>query len=32
VQDVCRQKKPQLRSVGPEHQIACWLDVERKKV
>ena len=31
VQDICRQKKPQLRSVGPEHQIACWLDVERKK-
>jgi oligopeptide transport system ATP-binding protein len=31
VQDICRQKKPQLRLVGPEHQIACWLDVERKK-
>jgi oligopeptide transport system ATP-binding protein len=31
VQDICRQKKPQLRSVGPDHQIACWLDVERKK-
>jgi oligopeptide transport system ATP-binding protein len=30
-QDICRQKKPQLRTVGPEHQIACWLDVERKK-
>jgi oligopeptide transport system ATP-binding protein len=31
VQDICRQKKPQLRTVGPEHQISCWLDVERKK-
>jgi oligopeptide transport system ATP-binding protein len=31
VQDICRQKKPQLRTVGPDHQIACWLDVERKK-
>jgi oligopeptide transport system ATP-binding protein len=31
VQDVCRQKKPQLRTVAPNHQIACWVDVERKK-
>jgi oligopeptide transport system ATP-binding protein len=31
VQDVCRQKRPQLRTVAPNHQIACWLDVERKK-
>ncbi len=31
VQDICRQKKPQLRTVAPHHQIACWLEVERKK-
>ncbi len=32
VQDICRQKRPLLRSVGADHQIACWFDLERKKV
>lgn len=31
VQDICKTKRPVLRSVGPDHQIACWLDIERKK-
>jgi oligopeptide transport system ATP-binding protein len=31
VQDQCRQKKPELRTVAPNHQVSCWFDVERKK-
>lgn len=31
VQDICRQRKPTLRTVAPNHQIACWIDVEKRK-
>jgi len=31
VQEICRQKKPALRTVAPNHQIACWVDVEKRK-
>src|SRR5512137_1537189 len=32
VQDICRTKRPLLRTVGPGHEIACWLDMETGKV
>ena len=25
--DICRNKRPELRLVGPDHRIACWYDV-----
>lgn len=27
VQERCRQERPSLRPVGPEHEIACWVDI-----
>ncbi|MBO9370663.1 MAG: ABC transporter ATP-binding protein, partial [Chloroflexi bacterium] len=27
VQERCRYERPSLRPVGPEHEIACWVDV-----
>jgi len=29
--DVCQQERPELRTVAPEHQIACWVDVKGGK-
>ena len=28
VQDRCRRESPNLRQVGDEHRVACWVDVE----
>jgi oligopeptide transport system ATP-binding protein len=25
--DKCRQESPDLRTIGPDHQISCWVDV-----
>ncbi|MCL4535832.1 MAG: ABC transporter ATP-binding protein [Bacteroidetes bacterium] len=25
--DICRHERPKLRTIGPDHQIACWVDV-----
>jgi len=30
-QDICVQERPELRTVAPEHQIACWVDVKGGK-
>jgi len=30
-QDICAQERPELRTVAPEHQIACWVDVKGGK-
>lgn len=27
-QEICRQRPPELRPVGPEHTAACWFDLE----
>lgn len=27
VKDICWQASPELRTVGPDHQVACWVDV-----
>jgi oligopeptide transport system ATP-binding protein len=29
--DTCTQERPELRTVAPEHQIACWVDVKGGK-
>jgi oligopeptide transport system ATP-binding protein len=29
--DICTQERPALRTVAPEHQIACWVDVKGGK-
>jgi oligopeptide transport system ATP-binding protein len=28
VKDICLQKNPELEAISPDHQIACWVDVD----
>jgi len=31
VEDICREKNPELRAIGDTHSIACWFDIYSEK-